>query len=559
MKIYSKHIVFKEIVNSLYHSIKNNGYKISITDKINPNSNELYILIGVNEFIDIIPKTYIVYQFEQTGVTYQNNSWFTSEYINILKNAMYIWDYSKSNIDYLHKYFNIERKKLIYVPLRYSKILDQFPKNNNKTIDILFIGSINLKRKVLLDKLSLKYNVHIGNNNSWGQERDKLISKSKIVINMQFYENGILELTRISYLLSGGAFIVSECGRESDLEIEMSNYMILCKYNQMEATIDYYLNNETKRIQNHKTFIENWKLTSYDNSIPIECFIECGSEKGINKKKGRIDYYIPKNIKEVDFNISEDGSCILSLPNIDDEDLPYVSIITPTKNRKIFFDLCIYNFYHFIYPTKKLEWIIIDNGNQDLTTILPNDNRIKYIKLSGNHSVGYLRNKCIENSKYEIICYMDDDDVYRPESILARVKSLLKYKKDGIECVGCTQVGCFNILNGQSVLGTNNIMYLSEASMAHTKNFWYKRKYNENDYIGEFKHFLLYRQVEIRSIPYQFIMIALNHHSNTTKNLRNVENYKNWIKTHSNHKSFSFFDMFDENVQNIIMNIKNKI
>ena len=63
--------------------------------------------------------------------------------------------------------------------------------------------------------------------------------------------------------------------------------------------------------------------------------------------------------------------------------------------------------------------------------ILPNDPRIKYIyiepKDGKNHTVAHKRNIGCKNAKYDIICHMDDDDYYPADSILARVKILLKY------------------------------------------------------------------------------------------------------------------------------------
>ena len=99
MKIYSRHIVFRDIVNCLYHSLKKRGYVVSITDKI-MDDDHIYILVGVAEFCDIIPNKYIVYQFEQTGVYFRDTKdiWFTEKYINLLKNALYIWDYSRENM-----------------------------------------------------------------------------------------------------------------------------------------------------------------------------------------------------------------------------------------------------------------------------------------------------------------------------------------------------------------------------------------------------------------------------------------------------------------------------
>ena len=47
-------------------------------------TDELYILVGVAEFpTNCTPKNYIVYQFEQSNVSYKNrkNYWFTPKYM----------------------------------------------------------------------------------------------------------------------------------------------------------------------------------------------------------------------------------------------------------------------------------------------------------------------------------------------------------------------------------------------------------------------------------------------------------------------------------------------
>ena len=67
-------------------------------------------------------------------------------------------------------------------------------------------------------------------------------------------------------------------------------------------------------------------------------------------------------------------------------------------------------------------------------------------------------------------------------------------------------------------------MYLCEASIAHTKQFWNIRKYNNFDKIGEFEYFIKYRQDQILSIPFQFVLVAITHTKNTTGRLRFIEN-----------------------------------
>ena len=49
-----------------------------------------------------------------------------------------------------------------------------------------------------------------------------------------------------------------------------------------------------------------------------------------------------------------DGNYVLKLPNYNEHDLPKVSIITPTYNRRKLFCMAIRNFENFIYP--KINW-----------------------------------------------------------------------------------------------------------------------------------------------------------------------------------------------------------
>ena len=57
---------------------------------------------------------------------------------------------------------------------------------------------------------------------------------------------------------------------------------------------------------------------------------------------------------------------------------------------------------------------------------------------------------------------MDDDDYYPPEeSILARVKSLVKYREKGIKCVGCSLIGTYDLVSGKSSMSSDGPISLS--------------------------------------------------------------------------------------------------
>ena len=263
--------------------------------------------------------------------------------------------------------------------------------------------------------------------------------------------------------------------------------------------------------------------------------------------------------------VNEDGNYVLKLPHIDDTSLPCVSIITPTyyMRRKIF-PMAIRNFENFNYPKNKIEWVIVDDSPADYDSIedlLPRDKRIKYIRMdSGGElmTVAMKRNICVSNSSHQYIIHMDDDDYYPPESILSRIKVLLKYKNQGIECVGSTIIGTYNILNNTSSMSSDGPISLSEASMGYTKNFWAEKPFDDYVVTGEHKSFCEGRLNKIIDIPYSYIIIAVSHKDNITNNLRSDNSgILKYSDPEKEGQSANYFDFLDEETQMFIIDLRN--
>ena len=265
-------------------------------------------------------------------------------------------------------------------------------------------------------------------------------------------------------------------------------------------------------------------------------------------------------------SVDESGNYILKLPQILDKDLPKVSIITPTYKRRKVFSMALRNFENFIYPKDKLEWIIVDDSpetdeeDHSVRDLLPRDKRIKYvyIKMDEPMTIAMKRNIGVSNSSNSYIIHMDDDDYYPPESIIARIKVLLKYKEEGIECVGSTLIGTYNILTNQSSMSTDGPISLSEASMAYTRKFWETRPFDDLCLRGEHKYFTEQRLNKIVDMPYSFILIAVNHRSNFTENLRgdNSSLLKFSETSGKSGEIANFFDTWDIETQIFIMELR---
>ena len=252
---------------------------------------------------------------------------------------------------------------------------------------------------------------------------------------------------------------------------------------------------------------------------------------------------------------TSNGQCSLKLERFDLDQLPRVSIVTITSNRRKMFSMPIRNFIETKYPSELLEWVIIDtstSSSEDLDDILPNDDRILYIKYrsdltdkqdredkpdqaprfckieirlapTNRMAIGNLRNLGVEAATGEIIVFFDDDDYYYPLSVYARVASLLSYPK--YSCVGVVNVEVFNTLNESCAVYQSP--YLSEASMGFWRSFWLEGQFPENDFVnnlGEGEAFTRGRRNKLIVIPSSFNLIAMTHHSNVTGGRRHITN-----------------------------------
>ena len=93
-------------------------------------------------------------------------------------------------------------------------------------------------------------------------------------------------------------------------------------------------------------------------------------------------------------------------------DLPLVSCIMPTYNRRRFVPEAIRLFLTQDYPKKEL--VVLDDGEDNIADLIPSRPQIRYVRLDCRHSIGAKRNIACEAARGEIIAHWDDDDWYAP-------------------------------------------------------------------------------------------------------------------------------------------------
>jgi hypothetical protein len=201
-----------------------------------------------------------------------------------------------------------------------------------------------------------------------------------------------------------------------------------------------------------------------------------------------------------------------------EEDLPDVSIITLTKDRRTFMELAKYSYSIQTYPRHKLEWVVVDDGEDCIEDTLIGVPNVKYIRTDPIATIGEKRNLAIEKAMYNTIVMMDDDDIYPENSVLFRVSMLLK--QPAKECVFCTILPCYDITKYSSFMNVPPITLhmserVSEATLAFTRQFWETQKFDAI-HIAEGNTFIRGREQMCREVSPQEVIVSLVHPKNTS-------------------------------------------
>lgn len=203
---------FNEVALSLKSAFHELGYGCKITKEF-PECKERVVILGGHllhlwDMGGLVNP--VIWQLEQIPAIGEGNRLdapVVGMYFEILRRAE-VWDYSARNIEVLAGY-GIEAKLL---EVGYSPCLTCIENVVSPDIDLLFIGSLNPRREKIINELANRgVNVHVAYD-CYGVKRDALIARSKVVLNMHYYESKIFEIVRCSYLMANRKAIVSEDG-----------------------------------------------------------------------------------------------------------------------------------------------------------------------------------------------------------------------------------------------------------------------------------------------------------------------------------------------------------
>ncbi|MGE5088347.1 MAG: hypothetical protein ACM3QY_04400 [Candidatus Levyibacteriota bacterium] len=119
-------------------------------------------------------------------------------------------DYSERNRQWLLRELQVSAEMLT---LGHVPELERIPRAREQDIDVLFYGRITparAQRLCALQRHRLRVVVLSGAPSHYGRERDALIARSRVVLNLHARDTHIFEQVRVNYLLINGKAVVSE-------------------------------------------------------------------------------------------------------------------------------------------------------------------------------------------------------------------------------------------------------------------------------------------------------------------------------------------------------------
>ncbi len=232
--------------------------------------------------------------------------------------------------------------------------------------------------------------------------------------------------------------------------------------------------------------------------------------------------------------------------------LPFVSICTPTFNRRPFITNLINCVDSQTYPKDKMEWIIVDDGTDKIEDLVSNHPLVSYFKFDKKLSLGRKRNIMHEKVRGSIIVYMDDDDYYPPERVSHAVEMLTN--NPSALCAGSSEMYIyFKDTNQMVQFGPYGPNHATAGTFAFRKELLKEHQYNNDACLAEEREFLKGYTVPFVQLDSMKTILVFSHRHNTfDKRTLLKDPFSNVMRL--SEKTVRDF-IKDENVVNFFMNL----
>jgi hypothetical protein len=257
---------FDEVVQVLAHSLAELGHQVS-TQVNRLDTGARNVVLGAHlaprHALPQLPPDTIILNTEQ--LLTDEAGW--NNLVLDCSRRHAVWDYSEHNIEWLR-----ERgaQRLAHFKLGFQQQLARIPAGAHEDIDVLFYGSVGPRRAQVIEALKangVRVAVVFG---VYGAERDALIARGRLVLNLHHYESKILEVVRIFYLMTNAKAVVCEVGPDTAADPMYLEGVCAVPYEKLVDACLELLSTETARhalAARARATLERWPQLDFTRAL----------------------------------------------------------------------------------------------------------------------------------------------------------------------------------------------------------------------------------------------------------------------------------------------------
>lgn len=215
---------YQEIIESVRWGLEALGHSVS-AERNAIRGGAVNVLFGAQMFSEqdlasLPDERYIVYNFEQLPEPESVRPSLAS-----CARRFIVWDYSERNIAVWRRLELV--REPVHAPIGWAPVLAKIAKSAREDIDVLFYGLPGDRRLQVFRALCDAGMKAVFACGLYGADRDSLIARSKVVLNVNQYDSRIFELARVSYLLANSKAVVADLTPETYIEDDIRDAVVL--------------------------------------------------------------------------------------------------------------------------------------------------------------------------------------------------------------------------------------------------------------------------------------------------------------------------------------------
>jgi hypothetical protein len=209
---------YKDVIDTVQWGLTQLGHTASYgLNELSPQGRN--IIFGAQvlhpSMLEQLPAETIVYNFEQGRDLPLEE---LRPQMKIAARRFEVWDYSEANMPMWERLGALRAE---VVPVGYAPILQRVPRVE-QDIDVLVYGVPGAERLQAFQDLCLAGLTCVFACGLYGEARDQLIARSRVVLNMHLYQTKIFEIVRVSYLMANRKCVVASVDEDTVIEDDIA-------------------------------------------------------------------------------------------------------------------------------------------------------------------------------------------------------------------------------------------------------------------------------------------------------------------------------------------------